>query len=111
MFPFFLNGHRRTEQRRAKIGEADCRIAHLGEKRKDVLIRRLQDALKQRAFLLAEKMTEKVKDSATLRFLYNTVAGRIILKLLTACWVSKLCGAYLNSKLSKPLIKRFVKNS
>lgn len=63
------------------------------------------------SFLLAEKMTEKVKDSATLRFLYNTVAGRIILKLLTACWVSKLCGAYLNSKLSKPLIKRFVKNN
>ncbi len=56
-------------------------------------------------------MSKKSKESTTLRFLYNTVAGRIFLKLLIARWVSKLCGAYLNSKMSKPLIKRFVKNN
>lgn len=35
----------------------------------------------------------------------------MILRLLTARWVSKLCGAFLDSSLSKPLIKSFVKNN
>lgn len=56
-------------------------------------------------------MAETVKESAALRFLYRTVPGRVCLKLLTARWVSKLCGAFLDSRLSKPLIARFVKNN
>ena len=43
-----------------------------------------------------------------LNFLYNTMVGRFILKLLTARWLSKLCGAFLNSRLSKPLITGFI---
>ena len=53
-------------------------------------------------------MADKVKESASLRFLYRTLPGRIVLRLLIARWVSKLCGAFLSSRLSKPLIKKFV---
>lgn len=51
------------------------------------------------------------KDTATLRFLYNTVAGRVVLKVLTAPVLSKICGAYLSCSLSKPFIKPFLKNN
>ncbi len=52
-----------------------------------------------------------MKESGALRFLYRTVPGRGLLRLLTARWVSRLCGAFLDSPLSKPLIKSFVKNN
>ncbi len=52
------------------------------------------------------------KQKGTLAFLYNTVLGRVILRLLTARWVSRLAGAFCDSALSRPLIKGFVqKNS
>ena len=53
-------------------------------------------------------MSKKQNESKVLSFLYHNVFGRVILKLLTARWVSKLCGAFLDTKLSKPLIKSFV---
>ena len=56
-------------------------------------------------------MADKAKESGALRFLYHTVPGRIILRVLIARWVSKLCGAFLSSRLSKPLIGKFVKNN
>ena len=56
-------------------------------------------------------MAEQVKESAVLRFLYRTVVGRACLKVLTARWISKLCGAFLNTRLSKPLIRRFVEGN
>ena len=56
-------------------------------------------------------MEGKAKESGTLRFLYRTMPGRVLLRLLTARWVSRVCGAYLDSSLSKPLIKGFVKNN
>ena len=56
-------------------------------------------------------MEGKAKENGTLRFLYRTVPGRVLLRLLTARWVSRMCGAYLDSSLSKPLIKGFVKNN
>ncbi len=56
-------------------------------------------------------MADKAKESGTLRFLYHTVPGRIVLRLLIARWVSKLCGAFLNSRLSKPLIGKFVRQN
>ncbi len=56
-------------------------------------------------------MAEQVKESGALRFLYRTALGRMCLKLLTARWISKLCGAFLNSRLSKPLIGRFVRGN
>lgn len=54
---------------------------------------------------------EKNNDKNLLYFLYNSTLGRIILKLLTARWLSSFCGMILNSKLSKPLIKGFVKKN
>ena len=44
-------------------------------------------------------------------FLYHTVPGRICLKLLTARWLSKVCGIFLDSRLSKPLIRSFVEKN
>ena len=46
-----------------------------------------------------------------LAFLYKTVCGRAFLKLLTARAVSKACGAFLDSGLSRFLIKPFVKKN
>ena len=43
-----------------------------------------------------------------LSFLYDTVGGRMILRILTHPSVSKLCGAFLDSFLSRPLIRPFV---
>lgn len=51
------------------------------------------------------------EDSGALRFLYKNAFGRIILRLLRAKWVSKLAGAFLSTRLSKPLITPFVKNN
>lgn len=56
-------------------------------------------------------MAKKGKEGASLRFLYHTVIGRFLLKILVARWISRLCGAFLSSRLSKPLIKSFVKNN
>ena len=56
-------------------------------------------------------MPDKAKESGVLRFLYHNAFGRILLRLLIARWVSKLCGAFLSSRLSKPLIGRFVRNN
>lgn len=51
------------------------------------------------------------EDSSFLKFLYHNPIGRGLLKLLCARWVSKLAGAFLDSRLSKPLISRFVKKN
>ncbi|MBO4733452.1 MAG: phosphatidylserine decarboxylase [Clostridia bacterium] len=47
----------------------------------------------------------------TLRFLYKNPFGRVILRLLRAKWISKLAGAFLNTRFSKFLIKSFVENN
>ena len=47
--------------------------------------------------------------SATLTFLYDTVVGRIFLKIMTTKAVSKLVGCYMNTRLSKYKINRFIK--
>lgn len=47
------------------------------------------------------------KESASLRFLYETAAGRACLKLLTSRSLSKLAGMFLDSPLSKGLINPF----
>ena len=51
------------------------------------------------------------KDSASTRFLYHTVPGRLVLKVITRPWLSKLAGAFLSSPISKPLIPDFVKKN
>lgn len=51
------------------------------------------------------------KESASLRFLYGTALGRLLLKPLCARWVSRCAGAFMDSALSRPLIRRFVKKN
>ena len=46
-----------------------------------------------------------------LNFLYKTPFGRCVLKLLASRPVSKLCGAFLDSRLSAFLIKSFVRKN
>ena len=48
-------------------------------------------------------------ESAALRFLYGTALGRLVLKLLCMPWISRLCGWFLDSGVSKPLIRPFVR--
>ncbi len=50
-------------------------------------------------------------NSKSLRFLYDTAAGRMILKLLTAPFVSKAAGAFLDTRFSKPLASRFIRKN
>ena len=56
-------------------------------------------------------MARKRKHDGFLRFLYNTAAGRLMLKPLVSRGVSRICGKFLESKLSKPLIKSFIKKN
>ena len=49
------------------------------------------------------------RESAALRFLYGTAMGRLVLKLLCRPWISRLCGLFLDSGVSKPLIRPFVR--
>lgn len=58
-----------------------------------------------------EKAIAPPKDGGTLRFLYNNALGRFLLRPLISRPISKLAGAYLSSRLSKGLIKKFVKNN
>ncbi len=51
------------------------------------------------------------KESKLVRFLYNTFIGRCLLKVLTMRFVSKSCGFLLDRKISKVLIKNFVKKN
>lgn len=50
-----------------------------------------------------------MKDSFILRFLYGTVLGRMLLKLLVQPWASKAAGCFLSSGLSKGLIPHYIK--
>ena len=54
-------------------------------------------------------MSAGEKEGAALRFLYGTVPGRTALKLLTARWVSRTAGRFLDSPLSRPLIRPFIR--
>lgn len=51
------------------------------------------------------------KSNITLSLLYNTLLGRILLKVLITKPISKLGGLFMNSKLSKYKIKRFIKKN
>ena len=60
---------------------------------------------------LNTKKIIKVKESNALKFLYNTVIGRIILKIGTTHVVANVYAKYMNSKLSKHKIKKFIKKN
>lgn len=51
------------------------------------------------------------KQNKLLKLLYGSVGGRIMLKLLTAPALSRAAGKFMDSRLSKPLIKRFIRSS
>ena len=51
------------------------------------------------------------RSDRTLRFLYHTRPGRMLLKPLTCRPVSKVSGKFLDSPMSKPLIRPFVKKN
>ena len=46
-----------------------------------------------------------------LKFLYQNAFGRAILRVLRAKWISKAAGAFLSTRLSKLLIKPFVRKN
>ena len=60
---------------------------------------------------MAENNAKPKKEAAGLRFLYNTLLGRLFLKVASARWVSKVAGRFMDSRLSKPMIKKFVKKN
>ena len=43
--------------------------------------------------------------------LYTTVFGRFLLRILIRPWVSKLAGAFMDSRLSKIMIPGFIKKN
>lgn len=51
------------------------------------------------------------KESNLLKFLYSNIFGRLIIKLLTYKFFTKLGELYMNSRLSKLKIKRFIKKN
>ena len=53
----------------------------------------------------------KKRDVAMLSFLYRTSLGRALLKPLTCRFVSKLAGAYMESRASARLIPSFIKKN
>lgn len=56
----------------------------------------------------SDKVVE-YKPSLSLRFLYNTILGRLILKLFTSKFFANLGAKYMNSSLSKKRADKFVK--
>lgn len=54
---------------------------------------------------------KKLLPSKSQAFVYRNKFGRIILKILICKPISKIVGAFLNSPMSKPMIKKFVKNN
>ena len=54
-----------------------------------------------------DKFIEYKEDKA-LKFLYNTVIGRIILKVATTKFIANTYAKYMNSKFSKRKIKKFI---
>jgi len=50
-------------------------------------------------------------DKASVSFLYKTIPGRILLKLLIRPFISKLAGSFLRSPASRFLIDKFIKKN
>ena len=50
------------------------------------------------------------KDSVLLKFLYRNMTGRLVLKFLSSRIVSKVIGCFMDSSLSKGLIRPFIKS-
>lgn len=57
------------------------------------------------------KITQNIKDSKALIFLYKTIPGRILLKLITRKPISKLFSLLTKSRISKIYIKKYIKKN
>ena len=57
-----------------------------------------------------ELIVTNEKQNKLLKSLYGSAGGRVFLKLLTAPALSKAAGAFMDSPLSKPLIKPFIRH-
>ena len=68
-----------------------------------------QNVMQQEGFYETIEITNK--DNMAVRFLYNTVPGRLLLGLLIKTPVSKLAGSVLGSRASRVLIRGFVKRN
>ena len=55
------------------------------------------------------EIVEAQKPQRGVPFLYRTRLGGLFLKLVSARWVSRLAGRYMDSRLSKHKIKKFIK--
>ena len=53
----------------------------------------------------------ELETNKALRFLYNTLLGRLILKIAISKPITKIYAKYMNSKLSIKRIKRFIKEN
>ena len=51
------------------------------------------------------------KTSKSLKFMYNTVIGRIILKIAATKYIANIYKIYITSKFSKRKIKKFIKKN
>ena len=60
---------------------------------------------------MARKAAERERESVLLRLLYETVPGRMLLKVLASKKVSELCGRYMDSELSVWMIKGFIRKN
>jgi phosphatidylserine decarboxylase len=58
-----------------------------------------------------EKISLNSGNKAFPEFLYKTLVGRILLKLLTARWLSCVVGLFLDTGASRVLIKRFIRKN
>lgn len=58
-----------------------------------------------------QEETMRIKEDNTTLFLYNTLLGRLVLKILTLKFISQIVGIFLSSKISKRYISSFIKNN
>lgn len=57
------------------------------------------------------KIEKKLEYSGSIKFLYTSFFGRIILKLISNRFVSKIVGCYMNSSLSRKRIKKTIETN
>ena len=60
---------------------------------------------------MREKISLNEEKSGAAKFLYRNKLGRGVLKILVRPWVSKTVGRFMDSRLSKPMIKSFIKKN
>ena len=60
--------------------------------------------------LKTKKITNS-NESKALKFIYNTIIGRLLLELACTSTVSNIYAKYMNSKLSRHKIKKFIKKN